>query len=227
MPARQLNVCFVEQIGLASADGTWLPDNEDPISTREYLFVLNSDYSETPNEQYTTRSIYEDAYDFDVLYAWWPAVAEGHSNTELTDGQVLRVDAGYFNKSADRFTFGTMRGGTDVIAAGTATLRGVHPVPNPYFHTTDLETSLTDHRIEFVGLPAAELTLEIYNLAGELIRTLTKSDVTAGTLVWDVTTDAGLPPASGVYIYRVIAPGIGETVGKLAVFTEVEQVRRF
>ena len=227
MPARQLNVCFVEQIGLASADGTWLPDNEDPISTREYLFVLNSDYSETPNEQYTTRSIYEDAYDFDVLYAWWPAVAEGHSNTELTDGQVLRVDAGYFNKSADRFTFGTMRGGTDVIAAGTATLRGVHPVPNPYFHTTDLETNLTDHRIEFVGLPAAELTLEIYNLAGELIRTLTKSDVTAGTLVWDVTTDAGLPPASGVYIYRVIAPGIGETVGKLAVFTEVEQVRRF
>ena len=84
-----------------------------------------------------------------------------------------------------------------------------------------------DGRIEFVGLPAAELTLEIYNLAGDLIRTLRKDDLTASTLVWDVRTESGLPPASGMYIYRVIAPGIGEKVGKLAVFTEVEQLRRF
>lgn len=224
-PPRQLNVCFVEQSGLASADHTWLP-NDDP-SAREYLFVLNSTYSETPNEYYTTRSLYDDAYDFDVLYSWWPIVADGHSNTELATGQIIRVDAGHYNKPDDRFTFKTMSAGDDVVASGAATLKGVHPVPSPYFHATDLETDLSKGRIEFVGLPATEVTLEIYNLAGELIRTLHKDDLTASTLVWDVRTESGLPPASGMYIYRVIAPGIGEKVGKLGVFTEVEQVRRF
>lgn len=226
-PPRQLNVCFVEQVGLASADGTWLPDNEDPLSAREYLFVLNSDYSETPDPYYTSRLIFGDAYDFDVLYAWWPAVADGHSNSELSDGQVLRITAAKANTSADRFQFRTLRGGEDVIAAGQASLKGIHPVPNPYFHTTDLEGGSSDGRIEFVGLPATTLTLEIYNLAGELIRTLTKEDPVASTLVWDVKTENGQRPASGMYIYRVVAPGVGTKIGKVAVFTKAEQVRRF
>jgi len=226
-PPRQLNVCFVEQLGFASADGTWLPDNEDPLSAREYLFVLNSDYSETPDPYYTERKIFADAYDFDVLYAWWPAVADGHSNSELADGQVLRITAAKANTSADRFQFRTLRGGEDVIAAGQASLTGIHPVPNPYFHTTDLEGSTSDGRIEFVGLPATILTLEIYNLAGELIRTLTKDDLVASTLIWDVKTENGQRPASGMYIYRVVAPGVGTKIGKVAVFTKAEQVRRF
>jgi hypothetical protein len=41
------------------------------------LFVLNSDYSETEDEFYTTRSIYFNADEFDVLYAWWPTVFPG------------------------------------------------------------------------------------------------------------------------------------------------------
>jgi hypothetical protein len=223
-PPRQLNLCFVEQPGLPAADGTWLPTH-DP-SDREYLFILNSDYSETPNDFYTTRSIYEDGADFDVLYGWWPLVADGHSNDELAAGQVLDIDAGYFNKPEDRFTFSTFVGGEDVIAAGLASLDGVHPLPNPYFHATDLETGSSEHEIDFVGLPATELTIEIYNLAGELIRELHKTDPT-DRLTWDVRTETGLPVASGVYIYRVVAPGVGERVGKLAVFTEVERVRRF
>ncbi|GAB4314261.1 MAG: hypothetical protein Kow0074_01150 [Candidatus Zixiibacteriota bacterium] len=225
-PPRQLNVCFVEQFGLASADGRWLPE-DDPISAREYLFILNSDYSDTPDDYYTSRLILDDAADFDVLYAWWPAVAEGHSNTELADGQILRVEAGYYNKPEDRFVFSTLAGGDDVIGAGAARLDDVHPVPNPYFHATDLEMNASSRQIEFVGLPATDVTLEIYTLAGELIRTLTKDDIQASTLTWDVKTENGLPPASGIYIYRVVAPGVGSKVGKLAVFTEVEQVQRY
>jgi hypothetical protein len=225
VPERQLNVCFVEQHGFATADGTWLPD-EDPIGAREYLFILSSDYSDSPNEFYTSRSIYFDADTLDVLYAWWPAVAEGHSNTELADGQVVRIDAGFFNKSEDRFVFGTFKGGDDVIAAGKVSLDGIHPVPNPYFHATDLEVSASERRIEFVGLPATGLTIEIYNLAGEMVRELKKENP-IDEVVWDVRTTAGLPPASGIYIYRVVVPGVGEKIGKLALFTEVEQVRRF
>jgi hypothetical protein len=217
----------VEQIGLASADGTWLPDNEDPLSAREYLFVLNSDYSETPDPYYTSRLILADAYDFDVLYAWWPAVADGHTNAELAAGQVLTIIAAKPNTSYDRFQFRTLRGGADVISEGQASLSGIHPVPNPYFHMTDLEGTSSDGRIEFVGLPATTLTLEIYNLAGELIRTLSKDDPITSSLVWDVKTENGQRPASGMYVYRVVAPGVGTKIGKVAVFTKAEQVRRF
>jgi hypothetical protein len=219
-----LNLCFVEQLGVAAANGSWLPT--DDFLDREYLFILNSDYSETPDNFYTSRSIYENGSDFDVLYGWWPLVAEGHSNEELAAGQSLSIEAGYYNRPEDRFTFSTLAGGDDVIAAGAASLDGVHPLPNPYFHATDLEASSSDRQIEFVGLPATELTIEIYNLAGELIRELHKTDPTE-PVMWDVRTEAGLPPASGIYIYRVVAPGVGEKIGKIAVFTEVEEVRRF
>ena len=219
-----MNVCFVEQAGLASEDHTWLP-TDDP-SAREYLFILNSTYSETPNEHYTTRSLYEDAYDFDVLYAWWPIVAEGHANTELAAGQTIRIDAGHFNKPEDRFTFGTITAGDDIVASGEASLKKVHPVPSPYYHLSDPDRGV-DEGIKFVKLPATDVTVEIYNLAGELIRTLQKEKTIDDFVTWDVKTESGLPPASGMYIYRVIAPGIGEKVGKVAVFTEVEQVLRY
>lgn len=223
-PPRQLNVCFVEQAGLASEDHTWLP-TDDP-SAREYLFILNSTYSETPNEHYTTRSLYEDAFDFDVLYAWWPIVAEGHSNTELAAGQTIRIDAGHYNKPDDRFTFGTMTAGDDVVASGEASLKRVHPKPSPYYHLSNPRKG-EDTGIEFINLPATDVTVQIYNLAGELIRTLHKEKLGDASLTWDVKTESGLPPASGMYIYRVIAPGVGEKVGKVAVFTEVEQVLRY
>ena len=84
-----------------------------------------------------------------------------------------------------------------------------------------------DEGIKFVKLPATDVTVEIYNLAGELIRTLQKEKTIDDFVTWDVKTESGLPPASGMYIYRVIAPGIGEKVGKVAVFTEVEQVLRY
>ncbi len=225
-PPRQLNVCFVEQFELATHDNHWLP-SDDPITAREYLFILNSDYSETPDEYYTSRLLFDNADEFDVLYAWWPAVASGHSNTELADGQVLRVEAGYFNKPEDRFVFSTLAGGDDVVGAGAARLDDVHPVPNPYFHATDLEPDAGSSQISFVGLPATDVTIDIYNLAGELIRTLTKENVQQGMMFWDVKTSHGLPPASGIYIYRVTARGVGSKVGKIAVFTEVEQVQRF
>ncbi|MEW5702631.1 MAG: hypothetical protein AB1792_10420 [Candidatus Zixiibacteriota bacterium] len=227
-PPRQLNVCFVEQVNLASANNAWLPPDEDPVTGgREYLFIMNSDYAETPDEYYTTRSIYFDADDMDVLYAWWPTVAEGHSNAELADGQVLRFTVARYNKPGDRFTFTAP---SIEIASGESagpSLSNVHPVPNPYFHRTDLESDPNHRMIKFVNIPAGEATLEIYNLAGELIRRVAKDDPVASYVTWDVLTTSGLPPASGLFIWRLTAPGLKARVGKLAIFTEREKLKQF
>jgi hypothetical protein len=61
------------------------------------------------------------------------------------------------------------------------------------------------------------LTIQIFNARGERVRTLVDEVIPEGDGArgWDGRDDAGRAVASGVYVYRVQAPG-GEAVGKLA-----------
>ena len=43
--------------------------------------------------------------------------------------------------------------------------------------------------------------------------------------VWDLKTDQGLWVASGVYVWLIEAEGLGTKYGKMAIFTEVEQLK--
>lgn len=225
-PPRQVNICFVEQFSLASEDEFWLPPDDAADGGREYIFILSSDYTEEPQEYYMTRSIFDNAEEFDVLYAWWPAVAEGHSNSELAAGQVLSFIINKYNTTADRFTFTTLKAGTEEAKAQSA-LDGVFAVPNPYLHGSDLELDQRNRLIKFAGLPPVDATVEIYNLVGERIRTLRKDQPQDAEILWDVLTENGLPPASGVYIYRVISPGLEPKTGKLALFIDRERLQQF
>jgi len=225
-PPRQLNVCFVEDAALASNDETWLPPDDDPLGGREYLFILNSDYSDEPDEYYTARNILADGFDFDVLYAWWPAVNEGHSNEELADGQLLTISVFRFNAPDDQFEFSITAAG-DEGATNNASLAQVHPVPNPYVHGLNTATGEPISGIKFVNLPASAATVEIYNLVGERIASVEKNDLAASWVLWDVRTLHGLPPASGLYVYRIIVPGVGERVGRVALFTGEERLQQY
>jgi hypothetical protein len=54
------------------------------------------------------------------------------------------------------------------------------------------------------------VTIEVYNVAGRVVRTLLDTEVDAGAsgyVVWDGTSDSGDRCASGVYFYRIAAPG--------------------
>jgi hypothetical protein len=66
--------------------------------------------------------------------------------------------------------------------------------PNPFIDRTSIEYALPD--AEFV-------TLEIYNVLGQRVRTLLKGEQEAGyhKVMWDGTSDAGEPVASGMYLY--------------------------
>jgi hypothetical protein len=225
-PPRQLAVCFVEDAKLASSDSHWLPPDGAGDGGREYLFILNSDYTADPQDVYTTRSIYSNGDEFDVLYAWWPVVAAGHSNSELAAGQTLHFTVNKYNTSADHFAFSTLRAGSD-DAKARASLGNVYAVPNPYLHGTDLESDQRHRVIKFVNLPAVDATIEIYNLAGELVRTIHKDKPEDAEAQWDVLTEKGLPPASGVYIYRITSAGLKPKVGKLALFLDQERLGQF
>jgi len=76
--------------------------------------------------------------------------------------------------------------------------------PNPFNPTTTIGYSLSQ---------ASDVTLEIYNLAGQKVRTLAAQRQSAGEhlVVWNGLSDDGRAAASGVYLYRLRAGEFVET----------------
>jgi hypothetical protein len=76
-----------------------------------------------------------------------------------------------------------------------------HAFPNPFNPVTKIAYSVKD------GGP---VVIEVYNVAGRVVRTLLDTELESGAsgyVVWDGTDDAGGRCASGVYFYRIAAPG--------------------
>ena len=80
--------------------------------------------------------------------------------------------------------------------------------------------------MKFINLPAT-CKVRVFTLAGDLIRTLEKDDATTSVVEWDLETRFGLPVGSGLYVFHVEAPGIGNTFGKFAVVMEKERLEDF
>ena len=57
-----------------------------------------------------------------------------------------------------------------------------------------------------------KVQVEIYNLAGQKVRTLFDGELTSGAyeITWDGKTDSGKALASGLYFYRVYVQNQGE-----------------
>ena len=121
----------------------------------------------------------------------------------------------------DFFQF-TLRGNGIDMEDATNELDEVGVVPNPYvagsrFEPRDQIVGRGERRVQFINLPQTCI-IRIYNLRGELIRTLDHQGFAGdGAVFWDLKTEGGQDLAYGVYIYHVEAPGIGETTGKVAI----------
>src|SRR5882762_4398468 len=114
--------------------------------------------------------------------------------------------------------------GDAALAKGN--LKKIRAVPTPYYNRSRYETSQFNRVIRFMNLPET-CTIRIFNLAGELVRTLEKSDPNSSVLTWDLQTERQLPVASGVYVYHVDAGASGSTFGRVVVFMEKERLNNF
>jgi len=77
--------------------------------------------------------------------------------------------------------------------------------PNPFNPTTTIAYSV---RIK------TPVRLNIYNVAGQLVRTLVDEEKQPGVtyrVVWDGSSNAGQPVSSGVYFYRLTTKGFEQT----------------
>jgi hypothetical protein len=133
----------------------------------------------------------------------------------------------------DIFAFRTVPAGA---APGTVVqndMSRIRAVPNPYYAHSQYELTQFDRVLKFTNIPGSkEVTIRVFNLAGDLVRTIRRSaangdNMSASYIVWDLNTENNLPVGSGVYIARIDVAGIGSTTVRVAVFVEQERLDTF
>ncbi|MBT4408465.1 MAG: T9SS C-terminal target domain-containing protein, partial [Bacteroidetes bacterium] len=103
----------------------------------------------------------------------------------------------------------TLRNHTETAISALDLIR---VVPNPYYGYSAYELTQLSNMVKVTNLPQI-CTISIYSLNGNLIRRITKdSDQTF--VEWDIKNQYGIPVASGVYIFHIDAPNIGEKIVK-------------
>ncbi|MFC1568975.1 hypothetical protein ACFL4L_01965 [bacterium] len=124
--------------------------------------------------------------------------------------------------SNDVFEF-TMHGQSVDAAQAEVDLDDIRVVPNPYIVSNSWEpqnqysNGRGPREIHFINMPN-QCTIRIFNIRGQLIRTLHHESSRAdGTVIWDVLSEENLDIAYGIYVYHVDAGDVGTKIGKFAV----------
>ncbi|MBK8230263.1 MAG: hypothetical protein IPK72_06685 [Candidatus Eisenbacteria bacterium] len=225
---RRVNVCFVENATEAKpANLRWDPD-DSAQGAREYLFLMASDYNggvDYGDDGETQPGPSVRSGTADVVFAAWLRTRPGH--THLESPATFTWAANYINTNSDTFEFSTAKVGSETGTVIDNDMDKIRVVPNPYYNQSSYELNQFDRVIRFVNLPNVPCTVRIFNLAGDLVRTLEKEDANTSFLRWDVQTEGSFPIASGIYVYHVEAKGLGTKTGKMAIFVEKERLNRF
>jgi hypothetical protein len=194
----------------------YLPVNESPGEAGYQEFedsILNDPvgYSGTSTE-YMAR----------VVLVNWNGGSTPPFNQDLPEiGTIFRMSTFKPNALSDEFTFNSAAAAPTVATSGTQDmLDKIKAVPNPYYLSASYDLNTTDRRMKFTNLPE-KCTISIYNLAGHFVFRVDKDDLTSEA-TWALTNETNVPVASGIYIYVVDAPGFGQKIGKMAIFTEIE-----
>ncbi len=151
-----------------------------------------------------------------------------------TDGDILTIPlAVYPYTEADVYQFQTTRGGILSDDEERELFKKVNVYPNPLYGfnvATSYTNSPSDEPfVTFSNLPE-EITVKVYSLSGQLLRTLTQDDKSVPTspfLRWDLQNESGLRVASGLYLAIVSSPKFGEKVLKFSIIMPEKQIQKF
>lgn len=169
---------------------------------------------------------------FDALYV---VGIERKNNTdfyESGDKIVIPVTT-YPYTPSDEFVFRTVKGGALSLEEEKALFNKVNVFPNPLYGfniATSYNNLQSDEPfVTFSNLPE-EVTIKIYSLSGNLLRTLTQNDKTSPTspfLNWNLQNENGIRVASGLYLAIVSSPKFGEKVLKFSIIMPQKQLQRY
>lgn len=145
------------------------------------------------------------------------------------------ISANPKNNNFPMYTFNTSDIATLFQQAGVSQngLDLIRVVPNPYYGSSTYETQRVDTRVRITNLPN-KCTIKIFTMNGTLVRTIKRDadgqeDIytgVAGTgndtkqtkrspyVDWDLKNQNNIAVASGLYIFHIDAPGVGEKIIK-------------
>lgn len=128
----------------------------------------------------------------------------GNARIALGKNAILRIDGNVeiisvlgADENADGQDFEIINGASkDPVVPIQFALNQNHP--NPFNPTTEINFALPK---------ACDITLEVYNIAGQKVATLVDGTLEAGehTVQWHSRDQSGTPVASGIYLYRLTA----------------------
>jgi hypothetical protein len=226
-PNVQLSAAYVTQSGRATEKLPWQPTN-NPGSDREYLFVMATPYSSTPSPLYSNPNVSYNATGqatLPMMYSLWPSLTKKDTIFTPQAGQKLTITPYFVNTLADQFLFTPTKSDTSVSQAKTD-INKINVFPNPYYGVNPQELDKYSRWVTFTHLPT-KATIRIYNLAGQLVRTIQKNS-TDQDQRWDLLTDNSFPVASGLYIVYVDMPDLGKSkILKVAVIQEQQILDHF
>jgi hypothetical protein len=123
----------------------------------------------------------------------------------VKEGEALNLDmtSALFGIDGKETPVSTEDGSLQIIASLPQQYALEQNYPNPFLRETQLSTTIIQY-----ALPEASLVhLRIYDVLGNIVRTLVYKSQDAGnhTVVWNGQKDDGAPAVNGVYFYRLEA----------------------
>ncbi|MFA5803373.1 MAG: T9SS type A sorting domain-containing protein [Melioribacteraceae bacterium] len=228
---KRLAVAFLENNAANGlVDGKYWPgdytkyDNTAGSGPREWLFILDTPYSETQDPVIASELIGSDAR---VMYyiTWARRGAVPFSPGASGDDEFQILGNKAITKT-DVFTFTSPSVVTNNLDLALQEVEKINVFPNPYYGVNPREVNKYQRFVTFSHLPQ-KATLRIFNLAGQLVRILQKDSPSQFT-TWDLVNDSSFPVASGLYIVHVDMPDLGTTkIIKLAVIQEQQILDHF
>jgi len=204
---QRLDVGFLENNAVGGKeDGKYDPPStisgiDNCSFTREYAFIFATNYSAAVNNP----AIPTDLLDDNSPMMWW-IVATMKDTSLFASGDEFEIIANHLPSSKDLWTFNTSVLTNVKQSSAPYSFMLMQNYPNPFNPSTTI-------RYELPVL--SKVTISIYNVIGQKVRTLVNGVQNAGPqlLVWNSKNDAGSNVASGVYFYRIQATPLSGTSG--------------
>lgn len=222
-PPRRLNVGWLENNATGGrVDGKYWPgvngadNNTAATGPREWLFIFGTDYSETPNPAYQVEAI---GNRLPIMYfiTW-----NRRGDVPFTNQDAIALIPARVNTVNDIFEF-TSPAPQKGATYDKASADKVGVFPNPYYAFNPAETNRLVRFVTFNNLPPTA-TIRIFNLAGQNVRTLLKSDASQ-FMRWDLNNEDNFPVASGMYIAHIemTLPSDGSKVTKVLKIAVIQE----
>ncbi|HYE58825.1 MAG TPA: fibronectin type III domain-containing protein [Rhodothermales bacterium] len=161
--------------------------------------------AEVPASQ---TSYTDEAVDLGVAYFYAVTASAGVVQGDPTAQGALLESSRFYNRSVHP---------ARAFRGSLSRLDSVRVVPNPYNLAAARQFAGEEDRITFTNL-TTRCTIRIFNVAGDLIKTLRHDDESAYEHWSPMLTDDNLFPASGVYLYHVTDEDTGEkTFGRFVI----------